>query len=134
MKLKVAIVGLGRVGSELFSFLCQNEDKGVEIAAVSEKEETYGRNRATAVGIPIKNLQDIANMGESLDLIFDLTGDPETRMELRFLLHNLGNHHTTIVSENVVDLVWALTGKGEIPSLHYPRGYLAESRSSSGSA
>jgi hypothetical protein len=54
-------------------------------------------------------------MGDAVDIIFDLTGLPAVRRELRTKLHDAGNAHTVIASESISRLIWALIGTEAMP-------------------
>jgi hypothetical protein len=54
-------------------------------------------------------------MGAKVDIIFDLTGDPELRKKLRVALQESHNQHTVIAPEVVAHLLWNFFGEGELP-------------------
>ena len=45
-------------------------------------------------------------MGEEIDIIFDLTGDKNTRAELRKSMQETNNRHTVIAPEMIAKLLW----------------------------
>jgi len=120
-KVRVALLGLGSVGEEFASnFLekIQEEHINVEIVAVSN----FDTNTAVAMGfshskVPVfKNAIDVVNLGDKVDIIFDLTGDPELRKNLRARLQETKNGHTVIAPEVVAHLLWNFFGeKAEMP-------------------
>jgi len=119
----VAIVGLGRVGSEFLDQISILKDKGVHILAAAELGDTPGKKEAADSGIEIKSAEDIAGMGESLDIIFDLTGNSEVRTSLRNTLKNSENKHTVIAPETFAYLVWSLINDKPLPDVHQHKGY-----------
>ena len=79
MELKIAVVGLGRVGSELLEELLKLKKNKITVVAVAEKAETEGLALAKSEDVPNIGFEEIAKIGESLDIIFDVTGHSETR-------------------------------------------------------
>jgi homoserine dehydrogenase len=108
--IKVALLGLGEIGQEFaehFLEIIQERRQPVEIVAVSDTDTGSPIALGFAhSGVPV--LQDpleIIAMGESVDVIFDLTGDPEKRQQLRQALADAGNRHTVLVPEVMARLV-----------------------------
>ena len=90
MKIKVALIGLGRVGS-LFLGQIINKKSSMEIVMVSEPNETPGRLIAEEEGIPVGSVEDIIAKGEEIDLVFDLTGNASVRQQLRTAYQKANN-------------------------------------------
>jgi hypothetical protein len=72
-------------------------------------------------------------MGDELDILFDLTDVTAVRQELREELRASGNRHTIIATENIARMIWALIASGvNLPSAQakpgadYPRGYACD--------
>ncbi len=127
-EVRVAIVGLGRVGSTFLSKLASREDQGVKVVAVAEKDENaQGVMLARSEGITVyQDAKDIVAMGEAVDIIFDLTGVPDTRKVLRVDLARSGNQHTVVAPEVIAYLIWNMMGNPiEFPDFHdqNQRGY-----------
>ena len=124
MKINIAIIGLGRIGSVLLQQMLNYKDKGVTISAVAEISETPGKTPANEHKIKIKNLDEIINLGKNVDIIFELTGQYEVRQELRHkLMDNKNFHHSMIAPETIaVPICLMLTNK-EIPDMHLHKGY-----------
>jgi homoserine dehydrogenase len=120
-KVNVALLGLGAVGekfAENFLEKIQEEHVNVEIVAVS----TLDTDSPIAMGfahskVPVfKNAIDVVNLGDKVDIIFDLTGDPDLRKNLRARLQETKNGHTVIAPEVVAHLLWNFFGeKSEMP-------------------
>lgn len=123
MKLSIAIIGLGRVGSLLLQQILRFRDRGLEISAVSEPAETPGCILAKSQGIPNIPMEEVGIMGESLDIIFELTGNPEIRGSLRNLLEARKNRHTIIATETFASLICMMTTDKELPDVHAHTGY-----------
>lgn len=114
--IKVAIIGLGEAG-EIFSEhlleKIQLEKKPVEIVALADPD----LNSPVALGfsqnhVPVyKDFLDILKLGEEVDIIFNLSGDPAISQRVRIELLNLKNRHTTIASEEMAQLIWCFFGE-----------------------
>lgn len=125
-EVKIAIVGLGRVGSLFLRKMTEQKISGVKLIAVVEA-------RADAPGVKIaedkkikiyKEVQDIVRLGDAVDVIFDLTGSAEVRRALRSGLAGSNNRHTVVAPEVVAFLIWGLIASGEaFPESHAISGY-----------
>lgn len=110
-KIKVALLGLGEIGQEFaenFLEIIQEGGKAVEIVAVShddfESPIVLGFQQN---GVPVyKDAVDVVEMGEKVDIIFDLTGNADTRMALRKGMQTSNNQHTVIAPEIIAQLLW----------------------------
>jgi len=112
---KIAIIGLGRIGSAFLRNILKRSHHGVTLVAVAETGDTPGRQLAVDAGLPLKSLDEIVALGTGVDVLFDLTGIPAVRRELREKLMAKENHHTVIASETIARLIWALTTDDELP-------------------
>jgi homoserine dehydrogenase len=117
---KVALLGLGEVGekfAEHFLAKIQEEHVNVEIVAVAHRN----LESPVALGfvhskVPVfKDALEVISMGAKVDIIFDLTGDPELRRKLRTALQESHNQHTVIAPEVVAHLLWNFFGEGDLP-------------------
>lgn len=112
---RIAIIGLGRIGSAFLSQMLQKRSQGIELVCAAEAADTPGRKQATQAGIALKTLDEIVALGNSVDVIFELTGVPEVRRELRDKLVAAKNAHTVIASETIVRVIWALISQDALP-------------------
>ncbi len=112
---RIAIIGLGRIGSAFLSQMLQKRGQGIELVCAAEAADTPGRQLAVKSGIAIKSLDDIVALGNRIDVIFDLTGLPDVRRELRDKLVASKNAHTVIASETIVRVIWALISQDALP-------------------
>lgn len=120
----IAIVGLGRVGSVFLHKLLKQAKKGIAIVAVAEKGDTPGAALAKANDIENLNVDQIVAKGDSIDILFDLTGLPSVRQELREKYMASGNRHTVIATETIASFIWSLITDGEsLPNVHAKMGY-----------
>ena len=110
-KIKVALLGLGELGQEFaenFLEIIQEGGKPVEIVAVShddlESPVTLGFQQSGV--LVYKNAVDVLEMGDDIDIIFDLTGNIDTRQALRQGMQTSNNKHTVIAPEVMANLLW----------------------------
>jgi predicted dinucleotide-utilizing enzyme len=109
----VAIVGLGRIGSAFLSQILLTPHPGVDIAYAVEIAETAGKQQAIATGIQMLTMDELIAKGESVDVIFELTGLTEVRDDLRIRLQEVGNHYTIIASESIAKIIWSFISKDQ---------------------
>ncbi len=123
MSAKIAIIGLGRIGSTVLEQLLGHQNQGIDIACVSEKHDTPGRRRAEVAGIPVLSPEQVIGEGDAVDMIFDMTGIAEVRKDLREKLFESNNRHTVVVPENVAYLIWSLLSGEQVPGKDHRSGY-----------
>lgn len=112
---KIAIIGLGRIGSAFLRNLLSRRGRGVELVGVAETGATPGRQLALDAGLNLTSLDEILALGNGVDILFDLTGMPAVRREIREKLMAQQNHHTVVASETIARLIWTLTSDDELP-------------------
>ena len=124
-KINVAIVGMGRVGSTFTKKLLEYEDNNISIVAVAEIDENAaGLKFVKERGIKVCSNQQIIAMGDTVDIIFELTGNSEAKRNLRMAMVTSDNSHTVIVPEIMAFFVWNLiTEEGHLPDAHVIKGY-----------
>jgi len=120
---KIAIVGLGNIGSELMEQLMLHQELGLDIACVSELNDTEGKQKAKEASFPCLSLAEVTKQGEGIDIIFDLTGSDAVRHQLREALFASGNKYTVIVPENVSHIIWSLLTGKTVPNTGHSCGY-----------
>jgi predicted dehydrogenase len=123
---KVAILGLGRVGSTFLSKLSTIDNIGVDIVAAVERDtKAAGLSIAQSSDIPVyTDAREVVKLGEDVDIIFDLTGNPETRKVMRADFARSGNQHTVLVTEVMAQFIWSLMDDvGGFPNFHADKGY-----------
>lgn len=113
-KQNITIIGLGRIGSAFLGAM-QQKKQSINLVCVAERTDTPGKAQAAAAGIKIAMLDEIVAMGNEIDIIFDLTGIPDVRKELREKLLASNNHHTVIAPETIVRLIWSLISNADLP-------------------
>ena len=107
----ISIIGLGRIGTAFFDAMRLRQN--INLVCVAELEETPTKAKAAAAGIRIVTLDQIVGMGNTIDVIFELTGLPEVRKDLREKLHEARNYHTIVASETIARLIWPLIDDAE---------------------
>jgi predicted dinucleotide-utilizing enzyme len=127
IRLNVAVVGLGNVGTKLLKALATQ--KSVKIVAVSKfkDDNREGAYFADNAGIKQLALDEIVKIDTRADIIFDVTGEPAVRTRLRKALEAANNQHTVIVPENVSLLVWSILTGGPLPDIRGKKGYASYS-------
>ncbi|MBE9536024.1 MAG: Gfo/Idh/MocA family oxidoreductase [Proteobacteria bacterium] len=113
-KIHVAIVGLGRVGGTFLKKLLASESKGIVIVAVAESNsDSPGIKLAKDNGIAAyEDVENLVEMGDKIDIIFELTGNMEARKSLRAAMVRTSNSHTVIAPEIMAFLIWDLVADG----------------------
>jgi len=125
-KINIAIVGLGRIGSTFLEKLLEHKGHGVSIAAVAEIDASSpGVELARKHGLAIfQDNAKIIEMGDKIDVIFELTGSHEAKRDLRMAMVQSSNSHTVIAPEIMAFLIWDLIAEGqELPDAHVLKGY-----------
>jgi predicted dinucleotide-utilizing enzyme len=112
---KIAIIGLGRIGSAFLRNMLDRRERGVTLVGVAESGDTPGRKLALDAGLRVLSLDQIIALGSGVDILFDLTGIPAVRREIREKLMAQGNHHTVIASETIARLIWVMTSDDDLP-------------------
>lgn len=120
---KLVILGLGDRGTALLKQMLELSERGVSVVGVfHSSEDTEGVRIAEKAGIKNLSLDEVVALGNSLDIIFDMTGDRDTRVELRKILFSSNNQHTVIAPECVAQLMYTMIG-GESPAMSGASGY-----------
>ena len=121
---RIAIIGLGRIGSAFLMQMLKKRSLGLDIACVAESNDTPGRAMAKEAGLKVCTLDDVVALGHEVDVIFELTGLPQVRRELRDKLVASQNRQTVIASESIVRVIWALISDEALPEIAgRPTGY-----------
>lgn len=129
--IKVALIGLGEVGETFAEHFLEKIQEGgmpIEIVAVADRQT----DSAVALGfsqngIPVfRDGHEIVNLGESVDIIFDLSGNSAERQNLRLKLMESKNRHTVIAPEVLARLLWFFFDEGgDLSDKHDASGLLA---------
>lgn len=123
-KQSIAIVGLGRVGSVFLEELVRCPNENIDVLAVAEKGDTPGKALAISNGIAVLDIDALIAKGDTIDILFDLTGIAAVRKELREKMMSTDNRHTIIATESIAQLIWSLIASDTaLPSVHGKTGY-----------
>lgn len=114
-KQNIAIIGLGRIGSAFLREMLRRKGSGITLVCAAEIMETPGKARAVEAGIKIVNVEEMVAMGDEIDVIFELSGLPGVRRDLRQKLGAANNWHTVIASESIARLIWTLISDEALP-------------------
>ena len=116
-QVRIALIGLGRVGSTLLEKLINYESRGISVVAVLEKNPSSpGVEFARQRGIPLcRDESEITEMGDKIDIIFNLTGFTSVERSMMLAQVKKGNPHTVIVSRTVAELMWRLISEETLP-------------------
>ena len=114
---RIAIIGLGRIGSAFLMQMLKKRNLGLQIVCVAESGATPGRAMAQEAGLKVCTLDDVVALGDGLDVIFELTGMPQVRRELRDKLVASQNKQTVIASESIVRVIWTLISDEALPEI-----------------
>jgi len=120
-KIRIAILGLGDVGETFVTHLLEKIQVGkkpVEIVAVADPDP----ESPVALGFIQNNVPmftdylEVARLGDQVDVIFDLTDDPQMYQKMRLELLEHKNRHTVIASEDIARLLWYFFDEpGDLP-------------------
>ena len=125
-EVKIAIAGLGCVGSLFLKKMTEQKGKRTRIVGLVEvRPDAPGVKIAEKENIKIyPEIQDLVRLGDSVDVIFDLTGSMEARKALRSGMAESNNRHTVVAPEVMAFLIWDLIASGEaLPENHALQGY-----------
>ncbi|MFN3599168.1 MAG: serine kinase [Aquificaceae bacterium] len=120
-RINVAIAGLGKVGSQFLEALLSVNSEGVKVIAVADpREDLESVSLAKSKGIAyFRDARDmLRSLEDSIDVLFELTGNAVIRTELYEVLSQSGNRRTVVVPEPVAFLIWSLIMEGKQA---YPR-------------
>ena len=122
-KIRVALVGAGETGTPLLQQLLAAAF--VEIVGVAELDLALpGVALARAHGIPVTdNFIELAEQGERVDIIIDLTGSRKVREDLRRFMQFAGNAHTVIMHERIALLMLSLSAGRLVETRHESLSY-----------
>lgn len=111
----IAIVGLNEMGTEFFKGMINLKEKGVNVVSVCERVFTEGTQLAQEKGIQNLSLENLVELGEVIDIIFDLSNNRNIRKELRKHLFSTNNQHTVIAPESVARLMYTMISEDALP-------------------
>jgi acetaldehyde dehydrogenase (acetylating) len=119
----VAVVGAGETGTPLLEVLLKADFVNVlGVADLDPEQPGMVLARKHAVRTTGRFL-DLAELGNKVDIIIDVTGVPVVRDELRRHLEQSQNSHTILMHERIVMLVLSLISGRLIEMKHGEQDY-----------
>jgi len=122
-KIRIAMVGAGETATPLLRQLL--DAPFVELIGVAELNMALpGVALARERGIPVTdNFIELAEQGERVDIIIDLTGSRKVREDLRRFMQFAGNTHTVIMHERIALLMMSLSAGQLVETRHESLSY-----------
>ena len=122
-KIRIAMVGAGETGTPLLKQLLAAPF--VELVGVAELNLALpGIAIAREAGVPVTdNFIELAEQGERIDIIIDLTGSRKVREDLRRFMQFAGNSHTVIMHERIALLLMSLSAGTLVSTRHESLSY-----------
>lgn len=120
-KVRVAVVGGGRTGTPLLENLLKRPF--VEVVGVADvNPDSPGARMAQGAGVMFTtDYMDLARKGTEIDLLFELSGDPEVKPRLKAEYQAQGNRHTIIVHDLLARLMISIiSGAEELVQTYHP--------------
>lgn len=124
MLVRIALAGLGRVGTRFLEAVLEVPPQEIEIRGVAQPGETPGK--ALAAGRGLRVVDDALELldDKDLDILFDFTGSEKVRRDLRSELVSRSNRRIVIAPESFAHLVWnVLRRQDNLPEVHDHHGY-----------
>jgi predicted homoserine dehydrogenase-like protein len=120
---RIAIIGVGETGTPLLRQLLNAPFVNV-VAVADLNADLPGVQLARERGVRVtQNALDIAEMGNKVDIIIDMTGSPKVRGDLRRFMEFSRNSHTVIVHERVALLMLSLCVGELVEPIHSELAY-----------
>ncbi|ERE17865.1 oxidoreductase [Pseudogulbenkiania ferrooxidans EGD-HP2] len=122
-KFRIGMVGVGETGTPLLKQLL--DASFVDLVGVADLDlQLPGILLAKERGVPVTdNFIEIAEQGERVDIIIDVTGSRKVREDLRRYMQFSGNTHTVIVHERVALLMLSLGAGRWVETRHDELSY-----------
>lgn len=119
-RVRVAVVGGGRTGTPLIADLMTRPF--VDFIAVCDVDtESRGATLARDNGVFVTgDIQELAAMGEDIDIIIEVSGDPEVKPKLKNAFILSGNRSTIIMHDLIARLMLSVMGDSDdlVETLH----------------
>lgn len=110
---KVAIVGVGRTGAPLIKdFLKYDYIQIMGVADVSPDAEGIKLAKESNI-YTTTDAMDLAKMGDDVDIIIEVSGDPSVKPKLKEYYQQTGNKHTIIMHDLIVRLMISLAEESD---------------------
>jgi predicted homoserine dehydrogenase-like protein len=121
-KYRIGMIGAGVTGTPLLQQLL--DAPFVEMVGWPIWICVCPASAGAARGVPVtSNFIEIAEQGDQVDIIIDVTGSRKVREDLRRFMQFSGNSHTVIVHERVALLMMSLGAGSQVETQHEEMGY-----------
>ncbi len=120
-KVRMAVIGAGRTGTPLIENLL--EIPYIELVGVCDLDpEAPGAQLAKRYDVFFtQSVDELAARGEEIDMIIEVTGNPEVKPRLKEIFIEQGNKTTVILHDIVARLVLSIaTGSNTLLHTYHP--------------
>ena len=113
-KIRVAVVGGGRTGTPLIDDLLRRPF--VELVGVADVDtDSPGSVLARDNGVFVtSDFEELASMGDGVDIIIEVSGDPEVKPKLKNAFVVQGNRTTIIMQDIVARLIMSIVADSDV--------------------
>lgn len=120
---RIAVIGAGETGTPLLKQLLTSPF--VTVVGVADLNLSMpGIQLAREFGVPVTDdFMELAELGERVDVIIDVTGVPKVRETLRKHMVDTHNSHTLIMHERIALLMMSLSAGRLVGSKHTHQEY-----------
>ncbi len=122
-KIKIFMIGLGRIGGQFYKQFTHMDQNKVEVIAISEPNMSNALiDDAMDRSIPNYPQYEEAlhHFGTDIDIIMDTSNRTEIKLALRKILQETDNRHTVILPMVVDYLMWYLMDENKaMPQAHH---------------
>ena len=113
-KIRVAVVGGGRTGTPLIDDLLRRPF--VELVGVADVDtDSPGSVLARDNGVFVtSDFEELASMGDGVDIIIEVSGDPVVKPKLKNAFVVQGNRTTIIMQDIVARLIMSIVADSDV--------------------
>jgi hypothetical protein len=119
----IVIVGLTEVGQAFLAEMLKLKPQGVTILGVSPSADGQDLSAAEKASVNVVSIEQIVELGDKVDIIFDLSGDRNIRSELRKTLFSSQNQHTVIAPESIAQIMYKMITQQDLLKTGGKPGY-----------
>ena len=121
---RIGVIGAGETGTPLLEQLLASSF--VTLVGVADLDLSMpGIVMAKKHGIKVtSDFMELADLGQDVDIIIDVTGAPSVRDALRKHMVNSGNDHTLIMHERIALLMMSLSAGKLVTGKHDDLDYI----------
>jgi predicted homoserine dehydrogenase-like protein len=121
--IRIIVIGAGETGTPLLKQLLAAPF--VDVVGVADLDgQMPGIQLAKDHGVPTTDdFMSLAELGDAVDIIIDVTGVAKVRADLRKYMQESGNRHTIIMHELIAVLLMSLSQGALVSMKHNPVDY-----------